>query len=403
MRGCAMILRMQGSSNKVIWVGVLDRFGDLVRRAAIPVAIYATTNSAVAVGAAAATSFVPYLVMMGVSARFGRPAIARTTLIVCNLIRCVLAVAMAGLAWRGEFGWPFFALIFLLAACTAAVETAFGSAVRAVGQASGLERFNARLGFWQNGIAAVAGLPVGGFLGATQPELAFGLDALSYLAAAAITFTLSPFGAAETSTTNRAVRAATAWLATSPLHLGILAGVVLLNVGSGFVFGNMIVIAVERFGIPDQTYGFIPLTWSIAVTVVSLILARRTFDARTLLVAAPVLQVVGYGAMAVLSPVVALFATVVVIGVGSGMWNVASSARMQGDPPEHLVAGVLSLWKSISVSAAFFGALGGGLSIDVLGPHVTVFVAAALCVVAVIAVGGTTTRRTPTHNSADMQ
>ncbi|PIE31990.1 MAG: hypothetical protein CSA55_04450 [Ilumatobacter coccineus] len=40
---------------------------------------------------------------------------------------------------------------------------------------------------------------------------------------------------------------------------------------------------------------------------------------------------------------------------------------MHGDPPPDMVGGVLSLWKSLSVTAAFVGAMIGGLVMEHTG------------------------------------
>lgn len=367
----------------IIAIGTLDRLGDLVRRAAIPVVIFLETGSPLAVGLSAAMAFLPWILVVGISSRLGAPTRARSTLILVNLARSGTAVVMAILAAQANFGIAFYLAISVLAALTAIVDTAFGSVIRIAGGLTDLKRLNARLGTWQNGAAAVIGLPLGGWLGAVSPGAAFLFDAGTYLVASALVV-MSAVGLVDVddglSDTHRiSAVSALRWLVSSRHHAGIVAGVAGLNIGSGLVFGNLVVVAVEQYSVRSSLYGTIPLVWSLSVTAGSAVIARTEFRNRHLLLFAPAAQVVGYSLIAATSLRALLVVGLVILGLAASGWNTASSVRMQSDPPDHVVAGVLASWKSIAVAAAFFGAGLGGLLLESVSTQWVLLLAAAVC------------------------
>lgn len=372
----------------LVATGTLDRLGDLIRRAAIPVAIFLSTGSPLAVGAAAAVSFVPFILMIRISTRFGSPFRARSSLMAFNAARAAVSLAMAVQALQHHFGPLFYLLIFALASLTAVVDTSFGSLIRVSTDADQLPRVNARLGTWQNGVAAAVGLPLGGLLGALNPAAAFLLNGATYLLALVLVRSSRlGIGVGDSDdNAQRQVSRAISWLVHSPTHLSVLVGIIGLNLASGLVFGNLIVVAVRQFAINDRYYGLIPLVWSLSVTAGSALLARRPLAPRTLLIAAPGIQICGYVVLLLTGSLVVLGFGLVIIGLAAAGWNIASSSLMQSDPPTELVSGVLSTWKSVSLSASFAGAAIGGILLESLQTKFVIGLSAICCIASLIAV-----------------
>lgn len=364
--------------------GTLDRFGDLVRRAAVPVAVYAATGRASAVGIVFAASFIPYVMMLGISSKFGAPSRARRSLIVFNFARFVVSLVMMVLAILGNYGVPFLANIFVLAALTAVVEAAFGTATRLVaneGDASDTQRINARLSTWQNGVAATVGLPLGGWLGAMFPPAAFALDALTYLLAAGAvqTSSIAKAAAERSAAVAQGVSEALRWLRDHPFNLAIVITGAALNLASGLTLGNLIVIAVEQFGLPDSIFGVLMLLFSGTGTIGSLIIARRSPAAVTLLGLAAIPSVLGYLLMTFSSTPGLLIVGLVAVALSIAGWNIASAGRMQSDPPDTVVGGVLAFWRSTGVASIAAGSAIGGFLIEASATNRSILLSAAVC------------------------
>lgn len=377
----------------LIATGTLDRFGDLVRRAAVPVAVYAATGRASAVGIVFAASFIPHLGMLAISSRLGAPVRARGSLMAFNLARFVVSLAMMVLAAVDNFGVLFLAAIVVLAALTAVVEAAFGTATRLVAteveaksdrshnDTPTAQRINARLSTWQNGVAATVGLPLGGWLGAVYPPLAFAVDAATYLLAAGVVAgsSIAKSAASKTSTAAEGVGRALRWLQDNPFHLAIVMAGGALNLASGLTLGNLIVVAVEQFALPDSIFGVLMLVFSGASTIGSLFIARTNPKGLTLLQLAALPSVVAYLLIAFSSTVVVLIASLIVMALSIAAWNIASAGRMQADPPDHVVGGVLAFWRSTGVGAIAAGSAIGGFMIETTSPAHSVVLSASVC------------------------
>ncbi len=376
-----------GDEGALIATGTLDRFGDLIRRAAVPVAVYSATGSASAVGIVFAVSFIPHLVMLGISSRLGAPTKARSSLIWFNLARFVISLAMMALAIRGNYGIPFLITIFILAALTAVVEAAFGTATRIVSKASDAadtQKLNARLSTWQNGVAATVGSPLGGWLGAILPPVAFALDAITYLlAAATIRWSdIAREAASRTAATPHGVAEAIRWLLRHPFNLAIVVTTIGLQLASGLTLGNLIVVAVEQYGLPDWIFGVLTLIFTSTGFLGSLFISRRSPEPVTLLGLAALPSVAGYLAMIFGASPVVLIIALVALALSIAAWNIASAGRMQSDPPDDVVGGVLAFWRSAGVAAIAAGSAIGGFLIDATDTTNAIAASTAVCAVA---------------------
>ncbi len=391
-----------GDEEALIATGTLDRFGDLIRRAAVPVAVYSATGSASAVGVVFAVSFIPHLVMLSISSRLGAPVKARSSLIWFNLARFAVSLAMMALALAGNYGGLFLATIFILAALTAVIEAAFGTATRLVSQNSettDAQQLNARLSTWQNGVAATVGSPLGGWLGAIFPPVAFGLDAVTYLLAAlAVRWsTIAKEAAARTAVASHGVAEAIRWLGRNPFNLAIVATTVGLQLASGLTLGNLIVVAVEQYGLPDWIFGVLTLIFTSTGFVGSLVISRRSPDPIRLLGIAALPSIVGYLVMALGTSPVVLVAGLVALALSIAGWNIASAGRMQSDPPDDVVGGVLAFWRSAGVAAIAAGSAIGGFLIEASDTMTAAYLSTAVCTVAatIMALGARREQSTP--------
>ncbi len=390
-----------GDEGALIATGTLDRFGDLIRRAAVPVAVYSATGSASAVGTVFAVSFIPHLIMLGVSSRLGAPNKARGSLIWFNLARFAVSLVMMALAIRGDYGYRFLTTIFILAALTAVIEAAFGTATRLVSQQSAVadtQKLNARLSTWQNGVAATVGSPLGGWLGAILPPVAFAIDAVTYLLAA-LTIRWSDIAkeaASRANTASHGVAEAVRWLRQNPFNLAIVFTTVALQLASGLTLGNLIVVAVDQYGLPDWIFGVLTLIFTSTGFVGSLFISRRSPDPVALLGVAALPSVIGYLAISLGSSPAVLIVGLVALALSIAGWNIASAGRMQSDPPDDVVGGVLAFWRSAGVAAIAAGSAIGGFLIDATDTVNAIVLSTVVCAVAagIMALGARRERTT---------
>lgn len=356
-------------ANRLVLAGFFDRTGSGFRAAALPVALYSATGNAAIAGIAVGLSLLPNFFMLPVTSRISSPHIAARAMVVSNYGSVVTAAAMAGLSLGRHYGVAFLGLIAVLSALRSITDTSFGILLRASTPKSELLAVNSRLGFWQNGPARFIGLPLGGFVGAHIPALAFAIDGMSYIAVLVVLSNLHLqedllLGFPKLSSHIKVgISGGFTWLRHNHEQCRIILTVFIMNVASGVSLGNFISFALRTYDLPAELYGFIGLTTGFANMCGSAVLRRvRKTSTRTLLLLAVGLQIIAYAlALSAIGVLPILFAVLALIGVGSAIWNATSSTEMQGKPPIEILGAVLSIWRGCAYLGGAFGGFSGAV------------------------------------------
>ena len=376
-----------------LWIGQGFSFvGDFVSTVALVLLVIDVSGSASAVGGVLVARLLPTLAspLVGVLAdRLDR----RAVLVAADLVRAVLVV---GLVFTRDLP-TIYALGFLLGAA----RTVFNPTVRAAfpGVVGGgdLTRANALISGTFS-FSVMAGPALGGVLVAfVGVEMAFLLDALTFLISAAFLFTI-PLPAPERGEGGEGffqeLRAGFGYLAGARVPLVIIAGAFLATLTANAAIPAEAFLARETFDAGDVGYGLLASLWGGGMILGSALVAVLGGRINLVLlyfvsIFATALAFVGVG----LSPTFALaLGAIAVAGAANGVDNVATDTILQRRVPDAFLGRVFAArFLTFSAGEAFAYPI-GGLAVDALGPRSTYLVtgaataAAGLLILTLIAV-----------------
>jgi MFS family permease len=377
---------MDGADNSLLknarfrrlWIGQgLSFIGDAVSMVALVLLVVEVSGSASAVGGVLVARLLPTLAspFVGVLAdRLDR----RAVLVAADLLRAALVFA---LIFARDLP-IIYALVFLLGVA----QTVFNPTVRAafpgvIGDGD-LTRANALISGTFS-FSVMAGPALGGVLVASVGvEVAFVLDAVTFLASAALLSTIrlpAPGRDGAEEGFFEELRAGFGYLARARVPLAIVAGAFLATLTANATVPAEAFLAKDTFGAGDVGYGLIASLWGggmILGSALAAVLGGRTNLVSLYFVSifATALAFVGVG----LSPtfVLALLA-VAVAGAANGVDNVATDTVLQKRVPEALLGRVFAArFMTFSVGEALAYPI-GGLVVDAAGPRPTYLLAGA--------------------------
>jgi MFS family permease len=361
-----------------LWIGQgLSFVGDFVSTVALVILVVDVSGSASAVGGVLVARLLPTLAspLVGVLAdRLDR----RAVLVAADLVRAVLVI---GLIFARDLP-IIYALVFLLGVA----QTVFNPTVRAafpgVVGTGDLTRANAIISGTFS-FSVTVGPALGGVLVATVGvELAFLLDALTFLASAALLSTIrlpAPGRDGAEEDFFEELRAGFGYLARARVPLAIVAGAFLATLTANAAIPAEAFLAKDTFGAGDVGYGLLASLWGGGMVVGSALTA--VLGGRTdltllyfLSIFATALAFVGVG----LSPTFVLaLGAIAVAGVANGVDNVATDTVLQERVPDAFLGRVFAArFMTFSAGEALAYPL-GGLLVDATGPRSAYLLAGA--------------------------
>jgi MFS family permease len=361
-----------------LWLGQgLSFVGDSVSTVALVLLVVDLSGSASAVGGVLVARLLPTLAspFVGVLAdRLDR----RAVLVAGDLVRAILVF---GLIFVRDLP-AIYALVFLLGAA----QTVFNPTVRAAfpGVVGGgdLTRANALISGTFS-FSVMAGPALGGVLVASVGvEVAFLLDALTFLVSAALISTIplpAPGRDDEGEGFFGELRAGFGYLAGARVPLAIVTGAFLATLTANATVPAEAFLAKDTFDAGDVGYGLIASLWGggmILGSALTAVLGGR-MDLTLLYfvsIFATAIAFVGVG----LSPTFVLaLGAIAVAGVANGVDNVATDTVLQKRVPDAFMGRVFAArFMTFSAGEALAYPL-GGLIVDASGPRPTYLLAGA--------------------------
>jgi len=361
-----------------LWIGQgLSFVGDFVSTVALVLLVVDVSGSASAVGGVLVARLLPTLAspLVGVLAdRLDR----RAVLVAADLARATLVL---GLIFARDLP-IIYALVFLLGVA----QTVFNPTVRAafpsVVGGGDLTRANAIISGTFS-FSVTVGPALGGVLVASVGvELAFLIDALTFLASAALLSTIplpAPARDAAEEGFFGELRAGFGYLAGARVPLAIVAGAFLATLTANATIPAEAFLAKDTFGAGDVGYGLLASLWGggmIVGSALTAVLGNR-MDLTLLYflsIFATALALVGVG----LSPTFVLaLGAIAVAGAANGVDNVATDTVLQKRVPDAFLGRVFAArFMTFSAGEAFAYPL-GGLLVDAAGPRPTYLLAGA--------------------------
>ena len=361
-----------------LWLGQgLSFVGDSVSTVALVLLVVDLSGSASAVGGVLVARLLPTLAspFVGVLAdRLDR----RAVLVAGDLVRAILVF---GLIFVRDLP-TIYALVFLLGAA----QTVFNPTVRAAfpGVVGGgdLTQANALISGTFS-FSVMAGPALGGVLVASVGvEVAFLLDALTFLASAALISTIAlpaPGRDDEGGGFFGELRAGFGYLAGARVPLAIVTGAFLATLTANATIPAEAFLAKDTFNAGDVGYGLIASLWGggmILGSALTAVLGGR-MDLTLLYFVSIIATAVAFVAVGLSPTFVLALGAIAIAGVANGVDNVATDTVLQKRVPDAFMGRVFAArFMTFSAGEAMAYPL-GGLIVDASGPRPTYLLAGA--------------------------
>ncbi|MGY0231763.1 MFS transporter [Longispora urticae] len=422
-----------GADFATLWTAsAVSNLGDGVTMVAGPLLVASLTDDPALVAGAAFVQQLPWLLFSLISGAFVDRLDRRRLIVVVNLLRALALGGLAAAVASGTVGVAVvYAVFFLAGVGETLADTASGALLPAIVPEEKLGTANARLmAAFTVGNQFVA-KPLGAWLFVVGAAVPFGVDAVTFLVAAALMAAIrpvrgragaGPVGAAQVPPVGPALPAGPAlpvgptspgppvgsaspappvgsalavepvpglraeiaegvrWLWHHPLLRALALGMGLANVAFCAAFATFVLYARDRLGLSEVGYGVLLTAFAVGGLLGSVLSGRlrARFGATALLRAGLVVELLTHVTLAVTrTPWVA--ATVIVLfGVHSMVWGVIVVTLRQRVVPDGLLGRVGSVYSLLDLGGACLGSLLGGVLAHSLGATAPFWIAAAV-------------------------
>ncbi|MEV6521127.1 MFS transporter [Longispora sp. NPDC051575] len=419
-----------------LWTAsAVSNLGDGVTMVAGPLLVASLTDDPALVAGAAFVQQLPWLLFSLISGAYVDRLDRRRLIVSVNLLRALALGGLAAAVATGTVGVAVvYAVFFLAGVGETLADTASGALLPAIVPAEKLDTANARLmAAFTVGNQFVA-KPLGAWLFVVGAALPFGVDAVTFLVAAALmaavrparartgavpvgSAPVQPVGSTQTVEPAQAVGSAQAvepprpvgadlgggsdpevgpvpglraeiaegvrWLWHHPLLRALALGMGLANVAFCAAFATFVLYARDRLGLSEVGFGVLLTAFAVGGLLGTVLTGRlrARFGATALLRAGLVVELLTHVTLAVTrTPWVA--ATVIVLfGVHSMVWGVIVVTLRQRVVPDGLLGRVGSVYSLLDLGGACLGSLLGGVLAHGLGVTAPFWIAAAVMAV----------------------
>jgi predicted MFS family arabinose efflux permease len=382
---------MGGDFRRLWTASAISSLGDGAMLAAGPLFVASQTSDPLLVAAAMFAQQLPWLLFSLIAGAYVDRLERRRLIVVVNLLR---AFAVGGLALGvglDAAGLPvIYAALFLLGTGDSVARNAETALLPSLVGEDDLAAANARLFGATTLGAQLAGPPLGAYLFAVAAALPFGIDAASFVAAAALVAGIGGARSAPTDREARSLRHEVAeglrWLwehrALRLLALCICA----MNITFSGAMAVYVVYAKERLGLGPIGYGALLTVSAVGGVLGTGFVARleSRFGASLLLRVGLLLEAATHVGLALTRNPWVAGGIMAVFGVHALVWSVVTLSLRQRAVPSEMLGRVNGVYYLFSVGGSAVGALVGGVVAHVFGITAPFWIGAAL--VALLAV-----------------
>jgi len=365
----------------VYWTGqTISQLGSSFTAFALPLLVYQLTHSALNLGIATASTFIPYLLFGLLIGAWVDRVNRKRLMILTDLLRA-LAVAVIPLLARLDLlaVWEVYVLAFLSSTLTIFFTSAEFAAIPSLVDNDNLIRANGRIQASYSG-ASILGPLLAGLLLTTLPlTTVFLVDAGSFLlSAASIVLIRVSFNRADQPQERkhilRDVAEGLRFVLKHPVLRSISAMMALVNLVSSAATAQLVLFAKQRLSATDAQVPLLYTAGSAGVVVFALLAGplRRRWP----------FGVVALGALAVGGLVLEVFAYQTIFWIATVIWgftgigvllDINTLSLRQAITPNHMLGRVISIAGVLAWSAIPLGAILGGVLVQQTGDVSFVF------------------------------
>lgn len=378
----------------------ISNLGDGVTVVASSLLIASLTDEPAAVAGVVFVEALPWLLFSLISGAMVDRVERVRLIVVVNVLR---GIVLAGMAVAVSMGHAHIALLYVAFFLSGTGETladnAAGALLPRLVPRERLAAANARLMATYTICSQFIAKPFGAYLFVVASPLPFYVDAISFLAAAAIMSTVRTAAppASEDGPKAPAADARPSLLAEVGEGVRWLRGHRLLRtlalcMGLGNLvycaaFAVFVIYARDRLGVSEQGYGFLLLTFAVGGLLGTGLATRleARFGAATLLRAGLAIEAITHLCLALTDQVWVAVPVLIVFGVHTMVWGTVVTTLRQRLVPDRLLGRVGSAYGLFDAAGVALGALTGGLLAQVLGVVGPFWIAFATMTVVTIA------------------
>jgi predicted MFS family arabinose efflux permease len=283
----------------------------------------------------------------------------------------VRAAALAGLAvtvaTKSVTVAVIYTVLFLLGAGETLADTAMGALLPAVVSPEKLPSANARLyATFTIGNQFVA-KPLGAWLFVISAAVPFGLDALTFVVAAALIAGIRPVPTPEEPQPQGSLRGeilqGVRWLWRHRLLRTLAISMGLGNIAFGAAFAVFVLYCRHRLGLSDVGYGFLLTSFAVGGLFGTTVAAKltRAFGNSVVLRAGLAIEVVTHVTLAATTTPWVAATILIIFSIHAMVWGITVASVRQRVVPSHLRGRVGSVYALLDLGGAALGSLLGGL------------------------------------------
>lgn len=373
---------------RLLWSATaLSNLGDGLRLVALPLLATSVTSDPRLIAGVTVAERLPWLVFILPGGAWADRYDRRVLRMRLDIARAVVMALLVALVVTDQVTiWALFVVAALLASAEAVVDSSSMAMIPATVDEADLERAVGRLGSTELAMNDLVGPPIGGLLFGLAIAVPFGLDALSFAAAATVmafmSGTYSSGAVREPGVRMRGqLTEGFRWLWSQ--HLLRMLAVISTALGTASFIGTavFVIYAREILDLSEFGYGVLLVPGAIGGILGSLIAPRfRDFPLRVTLSCAVLGSGVSTWAMS-LTSVPAIAGLLSAISLGSVMvWNVLTLALRQRLIPNAMLGRVSASYRFLVYVGMPIGAFIGGLLANAYGVRSAIFVSGSILV-----------------------
>jgi len=266
-------------------------------------------------------------------------------------------------------------LSFLLGAAETLFDNAASAIVAQLVAPGRQERANSWLIGVQTVNSTLIGAPIGALLYGVARYLPTAADAVSFVAAAAMVWSLPgryrPASSTSRSSLGADIGAGLRWLSRHRFLRTACLLLIVINGTLGAGEAVLVLYARSTLGLSNLGYTVLFVTLAVGAIFGTVIVPaiRRRVDLRPVVVSAAVGQAAALLAVGATTDLAIATAAMAIVGASNAAWNVVTVSYRQAAVPTELLGRVTSSYRVIALSAMPLGAAAGGITAHAWGLH----------------------------------
>ncbi|MGK8524393.1 MFS transporter [Nocardia asteroides] len=357
--------RLGADFHKLWTASAVSNLGDGFGMVAGPLLTASLTTDPVLIAGAGLAQQLPWLLFSLVSGAISDRVNRQRMIVVVDLVRAAIVGALAVAIATDTLSIALlYCVLFLLGVGETLADTAAAGRLPAIVPADLLPDANARLGLTFSVINMWLAKPLGAWLFALSAAVPFGVNAATFLLAAAIVAGMRPYSAPPSASRGLGsdIREGITWIRRHRPLRALIVTMGVMQIPFCAAFATFVLYAQVRLGVGDVGFGILLTTHAAGALVGAALAARlqRRFGSTALVRFGLVMETATHLVLALATSPWVAGVTLAVFSVHATIWGVVVSTVKQRAVPDRLQGRVASVHSLLDVTGVAVGTLLGG-------------------------------------------